>query len=41
MTLESAYAKACWLLAREDMTQSRIKALFYEPVAHDLTYVPE
>ncbi|MBQ6663225.1 MAG: asparaginase [Firmicutes bacterium] len=41
MTLEAAYAKACWLLAQEGLSHSHIKALFYEPVAHDLTYLPE
>ena len=40
MTLESAYAKACWLLGCEGLTRRRIKDLFYLPVNHDLTYLP-
>ena len=38
MTLEAAYAKACWLLGREEAADhAAIKDLFYTPVNHDIT----
>ena len=37
MTFESAFAKACWLLGREDLSHEEIKEKFYKPIAYDIT----
>ena len=37
MTFESAFAKACWLLGKEELSRDEIKAMFYTPIAHDIT----
>ena len=41
MTLESAYAKACWLLGlkeKESLSRSELKEKFYKPIGYDITY---
>ena len=37
MTPESAFAKACWLLGRKDISRKEIKEEFYRPIGHDIT----
>lgn len=37
MTPESAFAKACWLLGRKDLSRKEIKEEFYRTIGHDIT----
>lgn len=41
MTLESAYAKACWIMGlkeREGLSKDEVKEKFYKPIGYDITY---
>lgn len=43
MTLESAYAKACWIMGQKEekemaLAREEVKKLFYTPVAYDMTF---
>ena len=41
MTLESAYAKACWLMGMKEtdgLTRAELKERFYKPIGYDITF---
>ena len=41
MTLESAYAKACWIMGMKEtdgLTREELKEKFYKPIGYDITY---